>query len=124
MQIQVETDHNIEGSEALIAQVTDVVERALSRTSDRVTRLSVHLRDENSDKKGGIDDIRCMMEAELRGHGPIPVTEDAATWEQAVAGAADKLASSLESILGRLRTQERTRTDPPLSAEASHRDES
>ena len=115
MQIQVETDGNIEGSELLIAQVTGVVEGALSRTSDAITHLSVHLRDENSDKKGGIDDIRCMIAADLEGRRPIAVTEHAATWEQALAGAAGKLASSLESTIGRLRAQERTRTDPPLS---------
>lgn len=114
MQIQVETDGNIEGSEALITQVTDVVESALSRVSDHITDLAVHLRDENSDKKGGNDDIRCMLEADLEGRRPIAVTEQAATWEQALSGAAGKLVRSLESTLGRLREQERTRTDPPL----------
>ncbi|MCA9830143.1 MAG: ribosomal subunit interface protein [Dehalococcoidia bacterium] len=115
MQIQVETDSNIEGSAAMIAHVTGVMERALSRTSDRITTVSVHLRDENSDKKGGIDDIRCLIEAALDGYRPIAVTEHAATWEQALTGAAGKLADSIESTIRRLRAQERARTDPPLS---------
>ncbi len=123
MQIQVETDANIEGSETLIAQVTGVVESALSRISDNITDLSVHLRDENSNKKGGIDDIRCMMSADLEGRRPVAVTEHAATWEQAVAGAVGKLVSSLDTILGRQRDQGRARTDPPLSG-ALTRDES
>lgn len=118
MQIQVETDSNIEGSEAMIAHVTGVVEAALSRTSDRITSVSVHFRDENSDKKGGIIDIRCLIEADLDGHRPVAVTNHAATWEQAVVGAAGKLVSSLDSILGRLEVQARTRTDPPLEREA------
>jgi ribosome-associated translation inhibitor RaiA len=111
MQIQVETDSNIEGSEEMIAQVTASLERSLSRFST-ITNLAVHLRDENSDKKGGMDDIRCMIEAEIESRRqPIAVTAHAATWEQAVTGAAGKLTSSLDSTLGRQRTQSRTRTD-------------
>ena len=113
MQIQVETDSNIEGSEEMIVQVTGTVEGGLSRFST-ITNVAVHLRDENSAKKGGIDDIRCMIEAEIESRRqPIAVTAHAATWEQAVSGAIGKLASSLDSTLGRQRTQERTRTDPP-----------
>ena len=102
----------------LISQVTSLVEGALSRIGDSITHLSVHLRDENSDKKGGTDDIRCMIEADLEGRRPIAVTEHAATWEQAVAGASGKLARSLQTILGRLHDQEWTRTDPPLTGAA------
>ena len=114
MQIQVETDSHIQGSEALIAQVTDAVEGGLSRFST-ITHLSVHLRDENSDKKGGIDDIRCMIEAEIESRRQ-PIASDCshvAAWEQSLAGAIGKLVSSLDSTLGRQRAQERTRTNPP-----------
>ena len=112
MQIQINTDGNIEGHEALAAQVSSVVESALSRLSDHITRVEVHLSDENSDKKGGNDDIRCMMEARLEGRQPIAVTHQAATLDQAVDGAADKLARLVESTLGRLREQKSRRTDP------------
>jgi ribosome-associated translation inhibitor RaiA len=81
MQIQINTDHNIEGHEALAAQVSGVVE----------------------------------MEARLEGRRPIAVTHQAATLDQAVDGAADKLAKLIESTLGRLHHQESRRTDPPLS---------
>ena len=101
MQIQVETDSHIQGSEALIAQVTDAVEGGLSRFST-ITHLSVHLRDENSDKKGGKEDIRCQVEARLAGLQPISVSDRAATSEQAVNGAVDKLTRSLDSTLGRM----------------------
>ena len=110
MQVQINTDHNIEGHEALAAQVSGVVESALSRFSDHITQVEVHLSDENSDKKGGNDDMRCMMEARLEGRQPIAVTHQAATLDQAVDGAADKLASLIESTLGRLHHQESRRT--------------
>lgn len=113
MQIQINTDRNIEGREALAAQVSGVVENALSRISDRITRVEVHLSDENSDKKGGNDNLRCVMEARLEGRQPVAVTHQAATLDQAIDGAADKLTRLIESTLGRLRDQRNRRTDPP-----------
>ncbi len=105
MQIQINTDHNIEGREALAAQVSGTVETALSRVSDHITRVEVHLSNQNSDKNGR-DDRRCMMEARLEGRQPIAVTHEAPTLDQAVSGAADKLARSIENTLGRRRAQE------------------
>ena len=102
MQIQINTDRNVQGHEQFAARVTGVVESALSRFSDRITRVEVHLSDENSGKSGQ-DDKRCMMEARLEGRQPTAVTHHAATLDQAVDGAADKLKRSLESTLARLR---------------------
>ncbi len=113
MQVQVNTDHTIEGHEALATQVSDVVESALARISDHITRVEVHLTDENGDKQGQ-NDKRCMMEARIEGRQPLAVTHQAGTLEQAVNGAADKLTRLIESTLGRGRHQESRRTDPPL----------
>ncbi len=115
MQIQINTDHNIEGHEALDARVSGVVENALSRFSEHITHVEVHLSDENSDKKGGHDDMRCMMEARLEGRHSIAVTHQATTLDEAIDGAADKLANLIESTLERQHDQERHRTDPPVS---------
>ena len=117
MQIQMNTDGNIEGHEALATQVSSVVENALKHVSDHITRVEVHLSDENSDKKGGNDDMRCVMEARLEGRQPVAVTHHAATVDQAVDGAAGKLTRMIESTLGRLRDQKRERTDPIESNE-------
>ena len=113
MQIQINTDHKIEGHEAFATQVGDVVESALARVSDRITRVEIHLSDENGDKQGQ-NDKRCMMEARLEGRQPIAVTHQADTLDQAVNGAADKLTRLIESTLGRGRHQESHRTDPPV----------
>jgi ribosome-associated translation inhibitor RaiA len=113
MQIQINSDHNIEGHEALAAQVRGIVESALSRVSDHITRVEVHLSDESS-HKSSLNDKRCMMEARLEGRQPIAVTHQAATLDQAVDGAADKLTRLIESTLGRQRDQESSRNDPPL----------
>ena len=114
MQVQLNTDHNIEGHEALTAQVSGVVESALSRFSDHITRVEVHVSDENGDKSGQ-DDMRCVMEARLQGRQPIAVTHQAATLDQAVDGAADKLTRMIESTLGRLRDRKRGSADPSPS---------
>jgi Sigma 54 modulation protein / S30EA ribosomal protein len=100
MQVQINTDHNIAGREAMAAEVTDVVVGALQRFGDRITRVEVHLGDENG-PKGGENEKRCMMEARLTGRKPIAVTHHAATIQQAVHGAADNLIRVIESTLGR-----------------------
>lgn len=101
MQVQVHTDANIEGREGLIAHVTSVVEDSLARFRGRITRVEVHLGDENSHKTGQADK-RCMMEARLEGRPPAAVTHHAPSVHQAVDGAAEKLLRLLESTLGRL----------------------
>ncbi|MGB3137153.1 MAG: HPF/RaiA family ribosome-associated protein, partial [Nodosilinea sp.] len=83
MQVQIHTGHNIEGHEALATQISSVVEESLSRFSDHITQVDVHLSDVNSDKKGGDHDMRCLIEARLEGLQPIAVTDQAATVDQA-----------------------------------------
>lgn len=100
MQIQINTDHHIEGHEALVAWATGEVKTALGRHSDHITRVEVHLSDENGHKSGQ-SDKRCVMEARLEGRQPMAVTHHAENLHQAVTGAADKLARVIESTLGR-----------------------
>jgi ribosomal subunit interface protein len=115
MQIQFNTGHNIEGNEALAAYVRKETENALSRFSEHITRVEVHLSDENSDKKVGNDTMRCVMEARLEGRHPIAVTHQAATLEQAVNGAAKKLTRSIESTIGRIKDKRDSRVEPSPS---------
>ena len=110
MHIQVNTDYTIEGHEALAGRIRGVVENALSRMSDHITRVEVHLIDE-SGPKNRKNNKRCMMEARLEGRQPIAVTDEAATLDIAVDGAADKLARLIEHTLGKLHDQRTHRTD-------------
>ncbi len=102
MHIQVNTDRNISGDESLAASVEAILERALARFADQITRLEVHLSDENSASKSGVIDKRCLLEARLAGRDPSSVSEVALTVEQAVTGAAQKMTSLLDSELGKL----------------------
>lgn len=102
MHIEISTDKNIDGSDALTTHTKDPVNNALANFSDRITRVEVHLSDANAGKTGQ-DDKHCMIEARLEGRPPTAVTHAAATLEQATKGAGDKLKHALESALGRLR---------------------
>jgi len=100
VQVQINTDHNIQHDEALEAWVTGVVESALAHSSNHITRVEVHLGDENGGKSGQ-HDKRCMMEARLEGRSPVAVTDHAATLDKAVNDAAGKLARMIASAVGR-----------------------
>jgi ribosome-associated translation inhibitor RaiA len=103
MLVQINTDRNVEGREELARRVEDKVRSALDRFSDQLTRVEIHLGDENSDKKAGDDDMRCLLEARPAGLQPIAVSHQAATMDLAVDGALDKFKRALESTLGKLR---------------------
>jgi ribosomal subunit interface protein len=107
MQVRVTTDNNITGSEGLTTHVEGVVEDTLGRFSQRLTRIEVHLADENSRSKSGGNDKRCTMEARPRGLKPVVVTAQAATINQAVDSAADTLAKTLDRTLERLDDRKR-----------------
>ncbi len=101
MQIQVNTDDNVQGREELTRVVEEEVERVLGRFDEYLTRVEVHLGDHNAAKGGGADK-RCMMEARPRSHQPVAVSHDAATLGEAIGGAAKKLRGRLDGLLDRL----------------------
>ena len=103
MQVLTNTDRTVAGSAALSAQVEASVREVLRRHAHRVTRVEVHLSDENA-QKGGADDKRCLIEARLQGRPPTAVSHRAPTMPLAIDGAAAKLARALESTMGRLRS--------------------
>ena len=101
MHVQVSTDNRVEGHDEFVRGVQAAVEDALGRFGDRLTRVEVHVGDENSDK-GGSDDKRCAMEARPAGLQPVAVTHTAPTVGQAIDGAARKLQTALDRSLGKL----------------------
>lgn len=100
MQIQINTDNTIDGNQSLKVKVLEIVEHHLARFGDRITRIEVHLQDENAQKGG--KDIRCKIEARVAGLQPIAVDEIEEDWERATRGAAAKMVRSLETRFGKL----------------------
>lgn len=114
MKIQLNTDANIDGNEALAMQVSAKLEQALARFSEHITRVEVHLGDENG-TKAGQQDQRCVLEARLEGRQPVAVTHHANTLDQALQGAAQKLARVLDGTLGRLQDHRAKAPGLPVS---------
>jgi len=102
MIIQFNTGNKITGSDEFKTPLIAIIREELSRFSSKITRIEVHLSDEDG-PKDGLNDNRCMLEARIEGRQPVAVTHQANNHILAVSGAAEKLKNSLDSIFGRLK---------------------
>ncbi len=100
MLIQVNTDSNVVAGEELRAEIDSVVTHALAHVSEHVSRVEVHLSDEDGPGRAQ-GDQRCMMEARVEGRQPVAVTHHASGRHDAIDGAAEKLKRLLEHTLGK-----------------------
>ncbi|SHF89285.1 Sigma 54 modulation protein / S30EA ribosomal protein [Flavobacterium segetis] len=103
MTVQINTDNNVEGNARLKAYISEELGTALARFEDKITRLEVHLGDENSDKSG-TNDKRCLIEARPVNMQPVAVTNFADTTEKAFQGALDKIKKVLETTFEKKKT--------------------
>lgn len=97
MDIQVSTDNTINGDTRVIDVARDAVTHDLGHMSDWLTRVEVHLKDQNGDKKGPAN-IRCTIEARPRGIAPLSAHADAVDIPAALKGAAHKLRGRLGAL--------------------------
>lgn len=102
MQVQLNTNNYVDGTQDLAERVRVEVEDTLDRFSEQITRVEVHIHDVNGSTKHGVD-IKCTAEARLAGMQPIAVTDEATNVEDAVTGAVGKLERALDSAVGKLR---------------------
>ena len=100
MQFQFNSDSSVMGTENVAERIEAAVRQKLARFEDRLTRLEVHVSDENA-AKGGADDKACMIEARPRGGKPIGVTEHASKVDDAARKAANTMAQRLERHFGK-----------------------
>jgi len=102
MQIQLNTDANVQGRDSLAAWVESELKKELPRFADHITRVEVHLSDASAARVGQADK-RCKLEARLAGRQPVAVSHDAAKVADAFHGAVNKLQRKLDTVLGRVR---------------------
>lgn len=102
MIIQLHTDNHIVGRDELATTVTAQLDHALARYASRITRLEVHMQDENG-ARGGADDKTCMIEARLKGEDPVAVRHSADHMAAALHGARDKMLHLLARHYGKQR---------------------
>ncbi len=102
MLIHINTGKDIKGTQRMTNYFSGLIGSSLRRFAERITRLEVHVSDENSGKEGP-DDKRCLIEARVRGLRPIAVTHRAETLDQAVVGATLKMKNALETTVEKAR---------------------
>ncbi|MEB8347400.1 HPF/RaiA family ribosome-associated protein [Flavobacteriaceae bacterium KMM 6898] len=101
MTIQINTDKTISGEQRSEDYFTSQIAEALQRFESHISRIEVHLKDENG-KKDGINDISCLIEARLEGRQPIAVTNQADSVDLALTGAIDKIKTAVGTIIGKM----------------------
>ena len=62
MQVQFNSDSSVMGTENVAERIEASVREKLARFEERLTRIEIHVRDENG-AKGGADDKACTIEA-------------------------------------------------------------
>jgi hypothetical protein len=109
MQVIINSDNQIDFNQPSIEHWQNEIAASLQRFSDWVTRVEVHLTDENSDSKKGSDDIRCLMEARPANRQPVSIEIRAASVEEALSEGAKTMKRRLGAIVDKERTEERKR---------------
>lgn len=99
MHVQLNTDRNIPADERLLEFAEDQIKASLGRFEDRITRVEVHLGDENGSDKHAADDMRCALEARLAGHQPVGVSHRAPSVREALTGAVHKLEKLVNTLV-------------------------
>ena len=77
MQILLHSDPNTDGGHLMAEHLQKVVQDAMARFAERVTRVEAHLSDINSQAKSSDGDIHCTLETRLVGLDAIAVKDQA-----------------------------------------------
>jgi len=93
---------DVESSDALRHHVHDAVEDALKHVAEKVTRVEVHLRDDNASKSAA-DDKRVTMEARIAGQPPLVVEHATDDLYKSITETASKLGRAVSTKLEKLR---------------------
>lgn len=98
VQVQIHTGKHVDAkSDWFETEVLD----SLSRYGEQITRVEVHLSDQNAEKSGA-DDLRCTIDAHLAGLKTQAVTHSAANVHDAFSGALHKLTRSVETTFAKV----------------------
>ena len=99
MQILLHSDSNTDGGHLMADHLQTVVQDAMARFADHVTRVQAYLSDVNGQTKSGANDIHCTLEAKLVGFDAIVVKDHASNAHQAIEGAVRKLKRAVGTAL-------------------------
>lgn len=103
MHIQVNHGSHVRLGAEVEQRFADIIRNTLQRFGDRITRVEMHLSDENAGK-GGDSDKRCMLEVRVANLNPVAVNHQADSWQLAFDGALEKLENALNHTIGKRET--------------------
>ncbi len=101
MDIKVNTDSHITGSEGMFEKYAIEVKKKLDRYTEYIMSVDVYFADENRGKSG-VNDKRCTIEVRPKGKHPEAVSHNADTLAHAFNGAVDKIRSVMDTVVGKL----------------------
>jgi ribosome-associated translation inhibitor RaiA len=101
MIIQLNADKNLTIHSEYESQITEKLNKDLERYSEHISRVEVHLSDENG-SKAGLNDKKCLLEARFEGKQPIVASDLGDTYDLALKGATEKLKNALGTVVGKL----------------------
>ncbi|MBP1665702.1 MAG: HPF/RaiA family ribosome-associated protein [Bacteroidetes bacterium] len=104
MKIQINSDKNIQITEKFEKYFSEKINHALKRFDDNITRIEIHLSDQNAQKTSS-DDVQCKIEARIRDLKPVIVTGKSNTKEKALDEAIKKMKASLDKVTGKLKAK-------------------
>lgn len=102
MNIQINTDKNLDLQQDYAAKISETLQQGLSRFEEHLTRLEVHLSDENAEKYSK-DDKKCLIEARPKGKQPIVVSAHSDNYDKALHDAMAKMKSSLDHMVDKMK---------------------
>lgn len=92
---------DVQHSSALESWAEERVHKQLGYLTEKLTRVEVHLRDDNSAAKSSNDDKRCVMEARIAGRRPLAVDHSGGDMYKVIDETAAKLSRAVKTDIER-----------------------
>lgn len=87
---------DVQHSKAIVSWAEERIHSHLGHLAEKLTRVEVHLRDDNSAAKSAPQDKRCVMEARIAGRQPLAVDDAGDDLYKVIDGAAGKLSRAVK----------------------------
>lgn len=101
MIIKINTDNLLAVHETFQEKLDSIISEELGRFEDRLSRIEVHLSDENG-KKDTPNDKKCLLEARIKGKQPVVVSALGDNEVMALKAAIVKLKTGLDTQFGKM----------------------
>lgn len=98
MEILINSDNQVETTQATKDYFRDELAESLKRFDEHVTRFEVFFSDETSNKET-VGDQKCVIEARMRGRNPESVSNHASSQKAAFDGAVNKIKTILTKVV-------------------------